>query len=57
MKDIRCGVCNALLLRMASEATIEIKCRRCGTLTHLRAVSPQPERHEHQNEDVRHGKN
>lgn len=39
MESIRCGGCNALLLRAAPHAisaAIEIKCRRCGALNHLR---------------------
>ncbi|NBN76832.1 Com family DNA-binding transcriptional regulator [Microvirga tunisiensis] len=47
MKDIRCGCCRALLFRMASAPSapaIEIKCRRCGTINHLRPPEPAPER-------------
>ncbi|WP_082542426.1 MULTISPECIES: zinc finger domain-containing protein [unclassified Mesorhizobium] len=52
MKDIRCGKCRALLFR-ASGATsaIEIKCRRCGVINHLRPNEPQSERQERQERD------
>ncbi|RJF94793.1 Com family DNA-binding transcriptional regulator [Oleomonas cavernae] len=46
MRAIRC-CCNVLLFRAAPSACldgIEIKCRRCGLVTHFRATSPTPER-------------
>ncbi|WP_420854962.1 Com family DNA-binding transcriptional regulator [Shinella kummerowiae] len=52
LKNIRCGACSALLFRAGQDAianTIEIKCRRCGTMNHLRPAEPapdRPERHE-----------
>ncbi|WP_084594708.1 Com family DNA-binding transcriptional regulator [Hoeflea phototrophica] len=49
MKDIRCGKCSALLFRAGQNATlgdIEIKCRRCGTINHLRPAEPATERQE-----------
>ncbi|WP_169508993.1 Com family DNA-binding transcriptional regulator [Amorphus coralli] len=37
MKDVRCGRCTALLYRVDGEpgATVEIKCRRCRTVTRI----------------------
>ncbi len=38
MESIRCA-CGALLLKAAADATIdgvEVKCRRCGRLNHIR---------------------
>ncbi|WP_084540029.1 Com family DNA-binding transcriptional regulator [Azorhizobium doebereinerae] len=49
MENIRCGSCRALLFRAgrgAISGTIEIKCRRCGTLNALRPPEPKPERRE-----------
>ncbi|MDH5752534.1 MAG: Com family DNA-binding transcriptional regulator [Deltaproteobacteria bacterium] len=47
MQDYKCGSCRALLFK-ATPATIqgllEIKCRRCGTINHLRPTEPTPER-------------
>ncbi|WP_404977689.1 Com family DNA-binding transcriptional regulator [Ancylobacter sp. 3268] len=46
MNDVRCR-CSALLFRTAAiRDTIEIKCRRCGTLNSLRPAEPIPERRE-----------
>ena len=43
-KDVvRCGNCQKLLAK-GVYAILEIKCARCGTLNHLRAESPEPER-------------
>ncbi|WP_218119566.1 Com family DNA-binding transcriptional regulator [Roseospirillum parvum] len=44
VESIRCANCNKLLAR-AEFARLEIKCPRCGTVNHLRAQSPSPERH------------
>ncbi|MCJ8026994.1 Com family DNA-binding transcriptional regulator [Shinella yambaruensis] len=50
MRNVRCGSCRALLFRAGHHAiagVIEIKCRRCGTLNHLRPHEPfhdRPER-------------
>ncbi|MHA7882744.1 Com family DNA-binding transcriptional regulator [Nitratireductor sp. OM-1] len=47
MKDVRCGRCRALLFRANNDRSeIEIKCRRCGTINHLRPAEPEPERQE-----------
>ncbi|MFB2553326.1 Com family DNA-binding transcriptional regulator [Ensifer soli] len=49
MQDIRCGSCSALLFRAGQGAianAIEIKCRRCGTVNHLRPAEPVPDRRE-----------
>ncbi|OYX14830.1 MAG: hypothetical protein B7Z15_02630 [Rhizobiales bacterium 32-66-8] len=49
MENIRCGTCSALLFRSARGAlrgTVEIKCRRCGTLNSLRPTEATPERRE-----------
>ncbi|WP_082640634.1 Com family DNA-binding transcriptional regulator [Aureimonas sp. D3] len=49
MENIRCGHCRALLFKAgpgAVAAAIEIKCRRCGTLNHLRPQEPAPESRE-----------
>ncbi|WP_082493154.1 MULTISPECIES: Com family DNA-binding transcriptional regulator [unclassified Acidovorax] len=43
MEEIRCGHC-ARKLAEAAFVEIAIKCPRCGTMNHLRAVSPTPER-------------
>ena len=43
LRDIRCGVCHALLFRAGQGAVaggIEIKCRRCGAINHLRPDEP-----------------
>ena len=43
-KDVvRCGNCQKLLAK-GVYSILEIKCARCGTLNHLRAESPEPER-------------
>lgn len=59
MESIRCGQCSALLFRAAPEALrgpLEIKCRRCGTINHLRAASSPPERHQTpEQQEVPHG--
>ncbi|WP_080955389.1 Com family DNA-binding transcriptional regulator [Neorhizobium galegae] len=49
MVNIRCGSCSALLFRARHGAIandIEIKCRRCGTINHLRPTEPLPDRQE-----------
>ncbi|WP_343734484.1 Com family DNA-binding transcriptional regulator [Acidovorax sp.] len=43
MEEIRCGQCGRKLAEAVFEQ-IAIKCPRCGTMNHLRAVSPTPER-------------
>ncbi|MCF1482789.1 hypothetical protein B7W85_12060 [Allorhizobium ampelinum] len=52
MKNIRCGTCTALLFKAgrAFAGDIEIKCRRCGTINHLRSAEPEPDRQERPNE-------
>ena len=41
MEPVRCGRCRALLFRAESlGGVIEIKCRRCGTINHLRPSEP-----------------
>ncbi len=42
-EEIRCGHCKRKLAEAVFEQ-IAIKCPRCGTLNHLRAASPTPER-------------
>lgn len=44
MEEIRCGVCRKKLGE-GIFAHLVIKCPRCGALNHLRAKSPEPERH------------
>ena len=47
MRDIRCGQCGALLLKAGADALrgpLQVKCRRCGTINHLRAAGSEPER-------------
>ncbi|MCC7097261.1 MAG: Com family DNA-binding transcriptional regulator [Thermomonas sp.] len=42
-ESIRCGGCRALLFKASTGAisgTIEIKCRRCRQINHLRSTSP-----------------
>lgn len=49
MRDIRCGSCAALLFKARQGAIandIAIKCRRCGTLNHLRPIEPFNDRRE-----------
>jgi len=49
MENVRCGKCSALLFRAKRGAIsndLEIKCRRCGTLNHLRPAEPEQDRHE-----------
>lgn len=48
MKNIRCGTCKALLFKAgrAFAGDMEIKCRRCGTINHLRPAEPEPDRRE-----------
>lgn len=57
MKDIRCGKCSALLFKAGQNAIandIEIKCRRCGTINHLRPAEPVTERQERRSGSIRH---
>lgn len=42
-EEIRCGHCRKLLAR-GRVVVLEIKCPRCGTITHLKAQSLSPER-------------
>ncbi|WP_449433417.1 Com family DNA-binding transcriptional regulator [Pseudomonas putida] len=42
LRDIRCGNCKRLLARAGGVAQLQIKCSRCGTLNHVRALSPEP---------------
>jgi phage FluMu protein Com len=44
MEEIRCGACRKKLGEGVF-AQLVIKCPRCGVLNHLRAKSPEPERH------------
>lgn len=44
MEEIRCGACRKKLGE-GIFAQLIIKCPRCGALNHLRAKSPEPERH------------
>ncbi|MGX4728718.1 Com family DNA-binding transcriptional regulator [Pseudomonas corrugata] len=49
LKDFRCGRCKRLLARMGENTELQIKCARCGTLNHVKAVEPRVnafERHE-----------
>ncbi|WP_373465546.1 Com family DNA-binding transcriptional regulator [Agrobacterium larrymoorei] len=58
MKNIRCGSCSALLFRAGQGAianTIEIKCRRCGTMNHLRPAEPIIDRQERPLEELQIG--
>lgn len=41
LKDFRCGHCNRLLARMGEHTELQIKCARCGTLNHVKAVEPR----------------
>ncbi|WP_309822278.1 Com family DNA-binding transcriptional regulator [Acidovorax delafieldii] len=43
MEEIRCGHCGRKLAEAVFEQ-ISIKCPRCGTMNHLRALSPSRER-------------
>ncbi|MQT13629.1 Com family DNA-binding transcriptional regulator [Segnochrobactrum spirostomi] len=54
MDDFRCGRCRALMFRAAAgaiAASLEIKCRRCGALNHLRPIEPAREREERHDDD------
>ena len=42
--DIRCGACGRKLAE-GQYLLLSIKCPRCGTVNHLRAARPAPERH------------
>lgn len=49
MENVRCGKCSALLFKAKHGAIsndLEIKCRRCGTLNHLRPAEPEQDRPE-----------
>ncbi|RMN37674.1 hypothetical protein ALQ64_05561, partial [Pseudomonas cannabina] len=39
LKDYRCGQCKKLLARIGDYTELQIKCSRCGTLNHVKAVS------------------
>ncbi|MCG6573848.1 Com family DNA-binding transcriptional regulator [Pseudomonas sp. AF32] len=39
LKDFRCGQCKRLLARMGEHTELQIKCSRCGTLNHVKALS------------------
>ncbi|OOG88215.1 hypothetical protein B0E42_05825 [Pseudomonas sp. A25(2017)] len=41
LKDFRCGHCKRLLARMGENTELQIKCSRCGTLNHVKAVEPR----------------
>ena len=41
LKDFRCGHCKRLLARMGENTELQIKCPRCGTLNHVKAVEPR----------------
>ncbi|AUO49715.1 Com family DNA-binding transcriptional regulator [Pseudomonas sp. Lb2C1-1] len=41
LKDFRCGSCKRLLARMGENTELQIKCSRCGTLNHVKAVEPR----------------
>ena len=45
LKDFRCGRCKRLLARMGENTELQIKCSRCGTLNHVKAVEPRVSRH------------
>ncbi|WP_153770123.1 Com family DNA-binding transcriptional regulator [Labrenzia sp. CE80] len=54
MQHIRCGSCNALLFKAGQGAIandIQIKCRRCGTLNHLRPFEPLNHRQEREDQE------
>lgn len=55
MENIRCGSCSALLFRAGRGAIandIEIKCRRCGTINHLRPAEPFIDRQERRSKEL-----
>lgn len=41
LKDFRCGHCKRLLARMGENTELQIKCARCGTLNHVKALEPR----------------
>ncbi|MCH8076922.1 MAG: Com family DNA-binding transcriptional regulator [SAR324 cluster bacterium] len=59
MEEIRCGSCRALLFKAgeaALQGPLEIKCRRCGTVNHLRPTRPPTERPRASSEEDTRGK-
>ncbi|MDR2306122.1 MAG: Com family DNA-binding transcriptional regulator [Paucimonas sp.] len=38
LHDFRCGQCNRLLARADGPALVQIKCPRCATLNHMKAM-------------------
>ena len=41
LRDFRCGHCKRLLARVGESTELQIKCSRCGTLNHVKAVEPR----------------
>lgn len=39
LKEYRCGQCKRLLARVGEFQELQIKCSRCGTLNHMKAMS------------------
>ncbi|WP_082806952.1 Com family DNA-binding transcriptional regulator [Collimonas pratensis] len=54
MHDIRCGNCSRKLGE-GEYITLSIKCPRCGTLNHLRAMRPISARHRASDIGATHG--
>ncbi|MDD2046122.1 Com family DNA-binding transcriptional regulator [Pseudomonas putida] len=42
LKEFRCGKCKRLLARVGGFTELQIKCSRCGTLNHVKALSLEP---------------
>ncbi|MBT2340639.1 Com family DNA-binding transcriptional regulator [Pseudomonas fluorescens] len=41
LRDFRCGHCKRLLARVGENTELQIKCSRCGTLNHGKALEPR----------------
>ncbi|MBD8092839.1 Com family DNA-binding transcriptional regulator [Pseudomonas fluorescens] len=42
LKELRCGNCKKLLARIGEVTELQIKCSRCGTLNHVKAMRLEP---------------
>ncbi|WP_411576876.1 Com family DNA-binding transcriptional regulator [Terasakiella sp. A23] len=57
MENFRCGKCQKLLGKVGETAEVQIKCSRCGTLNHKKALEPHTlNAQEHPQQSVTHDK-